>query len=225
MWLRHLIVAAALASVTACASTGLTPHPFPQPESASPPRASSSEPAYRLDPSEGYAIVGTALALQGAPYRSGGADPAGFDCSGFVWYVFAQHGVILPRGVREQYRSGRPIEPESVEPGDLLFFTTAVGGATHVAIAIGGDQFVHAPSSRGHVRVERLASAYWGPKLIGARRVAAPINRSTTGSGAASAVRSLGSRGPMLALTNHSPGRERRELTGVEILFGVDPRL
>jgi murein DD-endopeptidase len=109
--------------------------------------------------------------LQGIPYRPGGADPAGFDCSGFVWYVFAQHGVILPRAVREQYQAGRPVDPESVAPGDLLFFSTAVGGATHVAIAIGGHQFVHAPSSRGHVRIEQLASAYWA-KFLGARRVA-----------------------------------------------------
>jgi cell wall-associated NlpC family hydrolase len=122
-------------------------------------------------PFEGYALVGTALALRGAPYREGGSDPAGFDCSGFTQYVFAQYGVSLPRAVRDQYRSGKSVRPENLEAGDLVFFTTTEPGASHVAIAIGGDEFVHAPSSAGVVRVERLSSSYWAPRFVGARRM------------------------------------------------------
>jgi cell wall-associated NlpC family hydrolase len=115
--------------------------------------------------------VGTALSLRGAPYRNGGSDPNGFDCSGFTQYVFAQFGVALPREVREQYREGKSIEPIDLAPGDLVFFSTTDPGVSHVAIVVGGDQFVHAPSSSGVVRVERLSSSYWSPRYVGARRI------------------------------------------------------
>ena len=156
-------------SASACASSGAVPRPFPQPKGSAP--ASVSEPASVSPLVDGYALVGTALALRGAPYRNGGSDPKGFDCSGFTQYVFAQYGVSLPREVREQYRMGKPIDPRDLAPGDLVFFSTTDSGASHVAIVIGGDQFVHAPSSNGVVRVERLSSSYWGPRYIGAKRI------------------------------------------------------
>jgi cell wall-associated NlpC family hydrolase len=117
-----------------------------------------------------YALVGTALDLRGIPYRDGGADPNGFDCSGFTQYVFARYGVQLPRAVRDQYASGRPIRSDDLQEGDLLFFTTTAPGASHVAISVGGDSFVHAPSSTGVVRVERLSTRYWAQRFVGARR-------------------------------------------------------
>jgi peptidoglycan DL-endopeptidase CwlO len=122
-------------------------------------------------PFDGYALAGTALAFRGAPYRSGGGDPKGFDCSGFTQYVYAQYGVVLPREVRQQFRLGQSVKPQELAPGDLIFFSTIAPGASHVAIAIGGDEFVHAPSSSGVVRVERLGSSYWSPRFIGVRRV------------------------------------------------------
>jgi cell wall-associated NlpC family hydrolase len=99
------------------------------------------------------------------------AHSVGVDCSGFVQYVFAQHAVALPHAVSEQYRIGRPVPPADLAPGDLIFFTTVAPGASHVGIAIGGDEFVHAPSSRGEVRVERLSASYWSRRFVGARRV------------------------------------------------------
>jgi cell wall-associated NlpC family hydrolase len=116
-------------------------------------------------------LAGTALTLRGIPYRNGGSDPRGFDCSGFTQYVFAQYGIALPRAVADQYGVGTPVEPEAIAPGDLLFFTTVAPGASHVGIAIGDGQFVHAPSSTGVVRVERASSSYWGPRFLAARRV------------------------------------------------------
>lgn len=121
---------------------------------------------------DGYALSGTALSLRGAPYKNGGVDPAtGFDCSGFVKYVYEQHGVNMPREVREQFRVGKNIDKDQLEPGDLVFFSTVAPGASHVGIMIGGDQFVHAPSERGVVRVESLSQQYWSTRYIGAKRV------------------------------------------------------
>ena len=142
-------LALALLSI-GCASTGAVPRPFPMPSGS---------------------LVGTALQLRGAPYRNGGADPAGFDCSGFTQYVFARHGLSLPRAVRDQFTTGTSVKPDEVEAGDLLFFTTTEPGASHVAIAVGADQFVHAPSSTGVVRVERLTARYWSTRFLGARRL------------------------------------------------------
>jgi len=120
---------------------------------------------------DGYALAGTALGLRGIPYRNGGSDPTGFDCSGFTQYVFAQFGIALPREVREQFRVGKAVKPDDLAAGDIIFFSTTDPGPSHVAIAIGGDEFVHAPSSTGVVRVEHLSSSYWSPRYLGARRV------------------------------------------------------
>lgn len=160
---------------TACATTGATPRPFPVP--GPPPAPVAESPAAAPDTSrDPYAISGTALSLRGAPYRDGGSDPSGFDCSGLVWYVFDHHGVHVPRTVTEQFQAGHPVDQSDLRPGDLLFFDTSDAGArrsraTHVAISIGGDEFVHAPSAMGQVRVERLGSSYWGPRFLEARRV------------------------------------------------------
>jgi cell wall-associated NlpC family hydrolase len=158
-----------------CASTGAVPAPFPRPAPSTPPPApvpAPEPPPY--DPAADLApppVVGTALSLQGAPYRNGGSDPSGFDCSGFVAYVFGQQGLALPRTVSEQYEAGREILPDSLEPGDLVFFSTSTRGASHVGIAVSAHEFVHAPSSRGVVRVERLTAPYWSSRLVGIRRV------------------------------------------------------
>jgi cell wall-associated NlpC family hydrolase len=118
-----------------------------------------------------YSVTTTALGLRGAPYKNGGSDPKGFDCSGFVRYVFSQHGVIVPRTVSDQFRAGRQVDQQQLAPGDLVFFTTVAPGASHVGIAIGGDEFVHAPSSTGEVRVEHMSAPYWATRFVGARRV------------------------------------------------------
>ena len=108
---------------------------------------------------------------RGIPYRNGGSDPSGFDCSGFVQWVFAQNGIQLPREVHDQYDAGQKIDLRDVQPGDLLFFETVTRGASHVGVAVGGDQFVHAPSSKGVVRIERFTAGYWAMRFVGARRV------------------------------------------------------
>jgi cell wall-associated NlpC family hydrolase len=122
---------------------------------------------------DGRAIAQFALGFRGVPYRLGGADPGGFDCSGLVQYVFAQYGMSVPRIVEQQYEIGDTIRPAEIKPGDLIFFNTNKrgDGASHVAIAIGQDSFVHAPNSSGVVRIETLGSSYWGARYVGARRI------------------------------------------------------
>jgi hypothetical protein len=178
--LRAVLALAVSTFAGACASSGglggPVPRPFPVPGDhrdarIQPPAPPQPAPQDALD---SYALVGTALSLRGVPYRNGGADPQGFDCSGFTQYVFAQHSVPLPREVRHQFEQGRPVETGELAAGDLLFFTTvatSTPGPTHVGIAIGSDQFVHAPSSTGVVRVERFSASYWSARYLGARRI------------------------------------------------------
>ena len=178
---RILLVALAAALLAGCASTGAVPRPFPVPGGSPPasgPKPPSAEPrrggtGARPPAADGYSISATALALRGAPYRDGGEDPGGFDCSGFVKYVFEQHGLAMPRDTRRQFGVGADVDPSGLEPGDLVFFSTVAPGASHVGIAVGGDQFVHAPSSTGVVRVEHLSAQYWASRFVGARRVGA----------------------------------------------------
>jgi cell wall-associated NlpC family hydrolase len=156
-----------LAATSACASRGgAVPSPFPRPGGPTPtvaiPRpASPSAPA----------IVVAALELQGVPYKNGGTDPSGFDCSGYVWYVFDYFGVSVPRTTAAQYAAGQPVDVDAVEPGDLVFFSTISPGPSHVGIAINRLEFVHAPSSSGVVRVESLSASYWASRYVGARRI------------------------------------------------------
>jgi cell wall-associated NlpC family hydrolase len=165
------------AIASGCASTGgATPRPFP---AARPPLAPVAAVVAPPDeaPAPGRraatdALLATALELLGVPYQNGGSTADGFDCSGFTQYVFAKHGLALPREVRDQFNVGKPIGLDEVAPGDLLFFKTVAQGASHVGIAVGGDAFVHAPSSTGVVRVERYSSAYWASRFVGARRIA-----------------------------------------------------
>jgi cell wall-associated NlpC family hydrolase len=169
--LAVLVLLAFALAAGGCASSGAVPRPFPHPGGPGGVSRAPASPPPSAAPgdSTGYAIAGTALSLRGAPYRDGGSDPAGFDCSGFVRYVFARNGVTVPRTVSEQFRAGLAVAPDRLQPGDLVFFTTVAPDASHVGIAIGGDEFVHAPSERGEVRVEHLSSSYWRARFVGAR--------------------------------------------------------
>jgi cell wall-associated NlpC family hydrolase len=164
-------------AVAGCAARGPAPVPAPRPFPGAPtPPSSRSQPTAsdRLDSSAiASALIATALSLRGAQYRNGGSEPSrGFDCSGLVQWVFAQHGTSLPRETWEQYALGKKIGDDEVQPGDLVFFETVSRGPSHVGIALGGGNFVHAPSSRGVVRVESYTtSEYWSERWVGARRI------------------------------------------------------
>ena len=115
-------------------------------------------------------IVAAATNYIGVPYVFGGTSPYGFDCSGYVQYVFAKSGISLPRTADVQYEVGTPISTTDLVSGDLVFFSTYTYGASHVGIYVGDGQFIHASSSRG-VTIDSLGSSYWSSHYIGARRI------------------------------------------------------
>jgi len=120
------------------------------------------------------AVIGHALSLDGVRYRPGGMDPSrGFDCSGFVSYVYAQAGIELPHSSAAQFDLLPRIERGALRPGDLVYFRTGRGKRiSHVGLFLGGDRFIHASSSRTRrVMVSSLGERYWARSWAGARRV------------------------------------------------------
>jgi cell wall-associated NlpC family hydrolase len=115
-------------------------------------------------------IIATAKKYIGVPYLWGGSTPSGFDCSGFVQFVFKAHGISLPRVSRDQYTAGYAVSKSNLKPGDLVFFNTSGSGVSHLGIYLGNDQFIHASTSKG-VTVSQLSGAYWASRYVGARRV------------------------------------------------------
>ena len=115
-------------------------------------------------------IISNAMDYLGVPYVFGGTSPYGFDCSGYVQYVFANAGISLPRTADVQYEVGMPISTTELVAGDLVFFSTYTWGASHVGIYLGDNNFIHASSSRG-ISVDSLGSSYWSSHYIGARRI------------------------------------------------------
>jgi cell wall-associated NlpC family hydrolase len=174
--MRRPILLVLLTMASGCASTGVTVGPLPFPGAAPPPKAPIS-PARHAPPVVGTApsadaLVETALSFRGIPYVLGGNDPqTGFDCSGLVKFVFARHSVDVPRTVAEQFRIGIPVRLVDLRAGDLVFFSTTGPGPTHVGIAVNRDQFIHAPTTNGVVRVEPIDSTYWHDRFVGARRL------------------------------------------------------
>lgn len=181
---RTLAVLSLAAITSACATSGVVPRPFPMPGGDREPSSNAPAPAPaplpaapELDtnlPTPAPSVVEAALALRGRPYKPGGSTLKGFDCSGFTQYVFNQNGVRLPRATQDQFRVGRKVSPSDIEPGDLVFFKTTSRAVSHVGIAIGEGKFVHAPNSRGVVRVDSLSAVYWKKRFAGAHRVAVP---------------------------------------------------
>ncbi len=118
-------------------------------------------------PSQYGGVVGIAMQYLGTPYVWGGAAPGGFDCSGFVMYVYAQMGVSLPHHAADQFNYGVPVSRDQLEPGDLVFFD----GLGHVGIYIGNGQFIHAPHTGDVVKISSLNDSWYAATYVGARRL------------------------------------------------------
>jgi cell wall-associated NlpC family hydrolase len=149
------------------------------------------------NPPKVQSILRTAQGLLGIPYRSGGDRPEiGFDCSGFVSFVLGQNGIDLGRSSPEQFKHGRKISLQELNPGDLVFFSSSQGRVskskhkhksklkskakvtsqrvarvTHVGIYIGKGEFIHAASGNARIQVNELREDYWARHYYGARRI------------------------------------------------------
>ncbi len=117
-------------------------------------------------------VEALARSLVGTPYRYGGTTPRGFDCSGFVRYVFRKAAnLTLPRSSRRQFSAGQAVPRGQELPSDLIFYSIQGGGPTHVGIYLGKGWFVHASDSGDAVKVADGAEEYWRSRYLGARRV------------------------------------------------------
>jgi cell wall-associated NlpC family hydrolase len=131
------------------------------------PSSSSSPPSVAPPPAPSHGgVVGIAMQYLGTPYVWGGASPSGFDCSGFVMYVFAQVGVSLPHSSYAQYGYGTPVSRSDLQPGDLVFFD----GLGHVGIYVGGGSFIHAPHTGDVVKISSM-SGWYASTFVGGRRL------------------------------------------------------
>ncbi len=128
---------------------------------------SASTPEATVAPPSHYTgVVGIAMRYLGIPYVWGGSTPSGFDCSGFVMYVYAQVGVSLPHSSYAQYGVGVGVSRDQLEPGDLVFFD----GLGHVGIYIGNNEFIHSPHTGDVVKISSM-TGWYAATYVGARRV------------------------------------------------------
>ncbi|HEU6444521.1 MAG TPA: NlpC/P60 family protein [Gaiellaceae bacterium] len=143
------------------------------PQPLIPDLAASSNPSAETEvalpaapPAKYGGVVGIAMQYLGTPYVYGGSSPSGFDCSGFVMYVYAQVGVSLPHNAAMQYGYGTPVDRSQLQAGDLVFFN----GLGHNGIYIGGGQFIHSPHTGDVVKISSL-SGWYSSTWVGARRL------------------------------------------------------
>lgn len=133
--------------------------------SCTPPHTRGSQAHF--PPGKRGDIIKTAEKFIGTRYRYAGADPRGFDCSGFTSYVFKQHGLAIPRSATAQFKNGERIAINRAKAGDLVFFRISGSGISHVGIYAGDFRFIHAPSSGKRVRYDDIRTDYWRKKYAG----------------------------------------------------------
>jgi peptidoglycan DL-endopeptidase CwlO len=125
-----------------------------------------TDPIPVAPPSRHGGVVGIAMQYLGTPYVYGGSSPSGFDCSGFIMYVYAKIGVSLPHNAAAQYGYGTPVSRDQLQAGDLVFFN----GLGHAGIYVGGGSFIHSPHTGDVVKISSL-SGWYSSTWVGARRL------------------------------------------------------
>lgn len=120
----------------------------------------------------GEEVVEFAKNYLGTPYVYGGASPSGFDCSGFVYYVYKNFGVTLNRVAADQSKNGYIVERSELMPGDIVLFSRTLDGyISHVGIYVGDNQFIHSPQTGKSVEIVSMTSGYYNYGYVGARRI------------------------------------------------------
>jgi cell wall-associated NlpC family hydrolase len=137
-----------------------------QADDSAPDYSAAPEIVTSAPPSQYGGVVGIAMQYLGIPYVYGGSSPSGFDCSGFVMYVYGQMGVSLPHYAAAQYGMGVPVGRDELQPGDLVFFD----GLGHVGIFIGGNEFIHSPHTGDVVKISSM-TGWYASTYVGARRL------------------------------------------------------
>jgi peptidoglycan DL-endopeptidase CwlO len=125
-----------------------------------------TDPIPVAPPSRYGGVVGIAMQYLGTPYVYGGSSPSGFDCSGFIMYVYAKIGVSLPHNAAAQYGYGTPVSRDQLQAGDLVFFN----GLGHAGIYVGGGSFIHSPHTGDVVKISSM-SGWYSSTYVGARRL------------------------------------------------------
>jgi peptidoglycan DL-endopeptidase CwlO len=136
------------------------------PEAVESTEAVDSTEVVAAPPAQYGGVVGIAMGYLGTPYVYGGASPSGFDCSGFVMYVYGQVGVSLPHNAAAQYGYGTPVSRSQLQAGDLVFFD----GLGHNGIYTGGNSFIHSPHTGDVVKISSI-SGWYSERFVGARRL------------------------------------------------------
>jgi cell wall-associated NlpC family hydrolase len=156
-----------MAGVIAVALVGCAGTPPPKPAASIP----LTHTLQAVTPAQAQ-VLKVAQSLLGTPYQYGGITPKGFDCSGFIFYVYREAaGVELPRETQGLTQIGRPIDVTDLRPSDIIYFKIDKSVLLHAGIYLGDGQFIHAPSSNGQVNIQSLATDYWKDRYQGARRV------------------------------------------------------
>jgi len=154
----------ALEGLTGCASIS----PTAQQSTAESVSNTTTPAKTQSRPHRGLAI---ARGMVDAPYRYGGADPRGFDCSGLVYYSYRKASIEVPRTAAEQYRQSNRVKISRLRPGDLIFFRISQDNLSHVGIYAGSGRFIHAPSGGKRVSYASLDNPYWKARVLGAGRL------------------------------------------------------
>ncbi len=147
------------------------PAPAPVVRAPAPAPVAVAKPAARPSTGGGWNIVSIASRYLGTPYAWGGTSPSGFDCSGFVWYIYRRAGIPIPRDLWGQLQSGTRVSRQNLLPGDIVFFAnTYQPGLSHDGIYIGGGRFINAVDYGIGVAVRSLSDPYWSNRYFGATR-------------------------------------------------------
>lgn len=164
--MRNIVLCSMILGLAACSGSSVKHKPRTQSASSHIQKITLAD-----TPNARQEVWFQAFSLIGTPYRYGGTDKAGgFDCSGMVQYVYQQAlHANLPRTARDIAASSHEISRSKLKSGDLVFFNTGGGKYSHVGIYLGSNEFLHAPSSNGTIKVARLDNPYFAGRFTEAR--------------------------------------------------------